>query len=101
MTEAFESLDLHDASIETIVFDWKAGRCDIILQSWSVEHRKSLVTFLSFFEVSHLEIPRDVPWGESVSINEVKECDGLFQIEMQSGDTISVVAKGFSYSLQR
>jgi hypothetical protein len=53
-------------------------------------------------EVSLLEIPREQPWGRSVSVNsfligDIADADEQsLQIEMQSGDVIRVNAKKFT-----
>jgi hypothetical protein len=41
-------------------------------------------------------LPHEEPWGPSFYVNEASYSDGIFRIQMQSGDTIEIVATGFS-----
>ena len=51
-----------------------------------------------FTGVSALHIPRDNPWGASVSINSIcRGRDGLFEIEIQSGDVIRIAATDWAF----
>lgn len=49
-------------------------------------------------DFSSVSIPRSNPWGASESVNRLRwEAEaGVVEVEMQSGDTIRVVAAGFA-----
>ncbi len=79
--------DLHDATLKDIKFDWESG--ELLL---SVEARKGDATF-SFQDVVSLDVSRRLPWGPSVLINGVTDSVDRCEIEMQSGDTISIRKK--------
>lgn len=83
---------LHDATLTSIELDWASGRAYLNFTVEIGEHRKSRIVVSG---VKHLECPRECPWGESVSVNEVHSPnseDGMLSIEMQSGDVIRVNA---------
>lgn len=96
MLSARAGFELHDATLEEISFDWTQGTAYMRIKSGS---RGALVLVAT--GVHSLEVSRHQPWGESVSINEVRgpepRSNGLHQIEieMQSGDTITVRANAF------
>lgn len=83
----FNALQLHDATLSAIYVSWEAARCDIRL--FPVGMPPHLLVFEGF---TNIELPRRESWGPSSSVNAVKETDGQFKIELQSGDTIRVEA---------
>jgi hypothetical protein len=86
---------MHDWTFQSISVDWKAGTATFSL-TWS-GNSVALVAH----GVRDLHIPRRFDWGPSVSVNKSHGPspieDGLlrFSMEMQSGDTIEVVAAKF------
>ena len=91
----FESLPLHDASLNKIQYDWEIHQLNINGILCSKSHSKFKLIFES---VSFVGIPHKYEWGESKSINELTtNGKGVFNINMQSGDIISVKAKKYSY----
>ena len=86
-------IELHDNSLVDIVFNW--AKAEVIFRLESNTGLRSLL----FRNVSHLDLPRKLPWGESISVNSfAKLKEGVFHLEMQSGDLIVVSAKSFSIS---
>lgn len=87
-----DSLPLHDAILREVCFAWEAGCCT--LNVVTVEGEQQLV----FTDVTGLNIPKEQPWGPSVSINAAREC-GLnrFEIELQSGDVLRLKASGWKF----
>lgn len=88
----FDALPLHDATLSAIYVSWEAERCDIRLLP--VGMPPHLLVFEGF---TSIELPRRESWGPSSSVNSVKEMDGQFQIELQSGDTIRVEAPHWAF----
>lgn len=88
----FSALPLHDATLLAICICWDAARCDISLRP--VGMPPHLLVFEGF---KNIELPRREEWGPSSSVNSVSERDGLFEIEMQSGDTIRVEAYHWAF----
>ncbi|MDO8331937.1 MAG: hypothetical protein Q7T36_15840 [Fluviicoccus sp.] len=89
----FNDLRLHDALIGAIHISWESERCDI---------RFNLVgggcQWLVFEGFTKLDFPRAEPWGASQSVNTVQEkAPGVFEIELQSGDVLHIVAPHWSY----
>jgi hypothetical protein len=86
---------MHDWTLYSITVDWEAGTATFSL-SWS-GRPFSLVAH----DVRQLDVPRRFDWGPSVSVNKTRGPDlsegGLFSlsIEMQSGDTITIMAARF------
>ena len=88
-----ESNKLHDATLLSMHFDWKARRfrCEFRPVSSSFEE-----LCLLFDGVRDVHIPSLHPWGRSNSVNSVSQSkrDDMveFKMEMQSGDVIRVLA---------
>lgn len=90
---SFSSLPLHDALLAFVYISWEAARCDLRL------HPVSLPTHLLVFEgFTHIELPRGESWGPSASINTLAQLpEGVFEIELQSGDVIRIKAPHWSF----
>jgi hypothetical protein len=88
--------NLHDATLVAVVVDWPAGTAAVEVEV--VGGRKHT---LHASGLRRLTIPREQPWGPSVSINRAdltarsEAAGALFQIEMQSGDQIEIDADSF------
>jgi hypothetical protein len=80
-------LDLHDATLETVTVDWRAGTVVFALLT-AEEGRVELVVE----EFSDLRVPRELDWGPSVSVLRAVVEGGTLIVEMQSGDVL--VARG-------
>lgn len=88
----FETYDIHDATLKSITFDWAAATCKFLIHPVGRNPAE-----LIFEGVSNLTIPHMQPWGPSRSINSANQCEpGKYEIEMQSGDTITILAKLFA-----
>ena len=91
-----DSLDLHDATLLSLAFDWSMSelRCLVRLVSSG-----SQTICIVFREVRLAKIPAGHPWGKSSSINSWVQAGidaGVaVRIEMQSGDVIEVLAERF------
>lgn len=90
---------LHDATLVRIVLLWDE-EAEVKLE-FRVDGPKSVA--LKASGVTNLTCPHENPWGPSVSVNEVRgpveaRC-GLHrvEIEIQSGDTITIEAKFFEW----
>ncbi|MGK3968046.1 hypothetical protein WMF01_46595 [Sorangium sp. So ce1667] len=89
---------LHDATLQTIEFRWESGEVRLRVRAGDAEQPQLVVVASS---VRRLESDRQLPWGFSVSINEVRgpfPTDGevaCVEIEMQSGDVIRIEAVEF------
>lgn len=96
-----ELVSLHDATLESIDVSWSTGEARIRLRVGDASRPRRVIVATA---VRRLEVDRQLPWGFSVSINEVREptpaADGTFvlEIEVQSGDVIRVAAAAFSLS---
>lgn len=76
---------------------WKAGEVVVHLRHWEAPHLRIVGV-----AVRDVQCPRRLPWGPSASVNDVRgparADDGAgerLEIEMQSGDTIVLVAERF------
>lgn len=79
---------LHDATLVSVEADWAEKSSRIVFRTYP----DKFLT-LQASGLRNLVVPRDEPWGPSVSVNEVREIPGAsgvraVEIEMQSGDTI-------------
>ena|SRR5437667_12871034 len=89
----FNSLSLHDACLSSAHISWEAARCSLRVYPVGLDAH-----WLDFEGFTLLELPRQEPWGPSVSINTVREPKpGCFEIELQSGDVLRIAAVSWSY----
>ena len=92
-----EDLDLHDATLIAVHVLWAEGTCTM-----TVRYSRLSECTLAFAGVSNMTLPRTQPWGRSQSINSATERKkGQYEIEMQSGDLITIEASEFSLSLPK
>ena len=90
---SFSSLPIHDAVLAAIYISWDAARCDLRL--CPVGLPSHLLVFEGFTKI---ELPRREPWGTSTLINaSVQPREELFEIELQSGDTIRIEAAHWAF----
>jgi hypothetical protein len=87
-----EALPLHDSTLVSIEMSWKEARCKMTLILSTGKH------LLEFANVTMVRIPRETPWGPSASVNGASVKDRVVAIEMQSGDTIEIVARDVEFS---
>ena len=84
---------MHDWTLLSITVNWKVGEGVLELVS------PVGPAILRAHEIQEIRVPRAFPWGPSVSVNSVhgptQGPNGIssFKIEMQSGDTIEIIAK--------
>ncbi len=89
----FNALPLHDATLHAVHFAWADGRCTMQVATVDLGEQA-----LVFSGVTELHIPREQPWGPSVSINAVRESGpDRFEVELQSGDVLRVHAAGWKF----
>ena len=85
-----EPFSFHDATLASVRMDWASGTCWLEFAG-SPLHPGPFHVRIE--RVEQLVVPRQAPWGESVSVLELKEPQpGRYEFEMQSGDTLVVVA---------
>ena len=95
-TQEFEALPLHDALLTSIEVLWVQRLCRLRLSVFAQAGTVAVPHLLEFHNVSLVTVPRNNPWGPSSSVNSSSHYAGVFQLQMQSGDNIEVVAGGFS-----
>ena len=89
---------MHDWTLVSILFEWKSGCVTLEFKT----HRSNSAK-LTANGVSELHVPRLNDWGPSASVNGVLgPSDGPsgrreFEVEMQSGDRIRIVAASFNF----
>jgi hypothetical protein len=92
--------DLHDATLDTLQFDWKTARLQLRFKI-GVEKYDFIV--VEAMDVTYLDCPRLLPWGPSNSVNGAKlerlDVDHMLEIEMQSGDLLKVSCSGLILKL--
>ena len=96
-TQDFSSLPLHDALLESITLLWEQKICRLHLEAFAVRGQAAFPYRLEFQAVELVNAPLTDSWGPSYSINSVSQSAGSFLIEMQSGDTIEVRARAFTF----
>jgi hypothetical protein len=89
----FTSLPLHDAFLAAIDISWEAARCEVRLRPVGLPAH-----CLVFEGFTNIALPRHQSWGPSSSVNSlVQPREGLFEIELQSGDTIQIEASDWVF----
>ena len=89
------SLPLHDATLVSVRLDWAQRSCEIEV-ALADGHAA-----LSFVAVSHCELPHAAPWGPSSSVLGGRSlAKGVFELEMQSGDVLRIIAGGSAFELR-
>ena len=91
---------MHDWVLISVSMDWKSSRVAIHLKD-----RTSAIRKLTAENVRDLHVPHENNWGTSASVN-AGSIENLaagiqkLRMEMQSGDTIEIVAERFEISSQ-
>lgn len=90
--------ELHDATLESMELRWSSGEAVLRIRTGDPTRPQRVVVASA---VLRLGCDRQLPWGFSVSINEVRGPavgdDALvLEIEMQSGDLIRIEAGAFT-----
>ena len=93
----FDALPLHDAVLTTVTLNWAAAICEVRIHTSGPIHTKAGPYILRFHRVRRVDIPRFEPWGPSGSVNSQSRQGDLYQIEIQSGDTMTVTAESFEF----
>lgn len=89
---------LHDATLESMELRWSSGEVVLRFRTGDPTHPRRVVVASA---VRRLVCERQMPWGFSVSLNEIRGPvpsgdDGfLLEIEMQSGDLMRIEAAAF------
>ncbi len=89
---------MHDWTLKSVSYEWSAARVTILLTSLA-----SKDCTLVADRVVELQLGRRNEWGPSVSVNEIRGPSSVsdatkeFVIEMQSGDSIRIVAEAFCF----
>jgi len=91
---------MHDWTLLSILFEWTTGRATL-----SFQNNRSETVSLVADAVADIQIPRLHEWGSSASVNKMigptlKGELQVIEIQMQSGDTIRLVASSFQLPLQ-
>ncbi len=96
-TQAFSSLPLHDAVLSHIEYLWQQKLCRIQLSAFTEAGQNAKPHRLEFQGVTKVSFPHDESWGPSSSVFSNSLAEGKYQLQMQSGDLIEVVASAFSF----
>jgi len=90
---------LHDATLESMELRWSSGEAVPRIRTGDPTHPQRVVVASA---LRRLRCDRQLPWGFSVSTNEVRgaaaagDDASVREIEMQSGDLIRIKAVAFS-----
>lgn len=97
----FEKLPLHDATIILISYEWSAKAVSVVGNLYNPATQKISIFKILFTNASLINIPHAEEWGSSDSVLETVVLDASkYQIQMQSGDLITIMAESFSFELQ-
>ena len=90
---------LHDATLESMELRWSSGEVVLRIRTGDATHPQHVVVASA---VRRVGCDRQMPWGFSVSINDVRgptaadDDASVLEIEMQSGDLLRIEARAFS-----
>jgi hypothetical protein len=89
--------NFHDSSLLTIEFNWESGLTKIFISPY-FPYINSKEVLITCEETFILELKKELPWGESIFLNEIswklyEKEKQIIEIEMQSGDKIIVGGK--------
>ena len=93
----FKDLPLHDGLVKTISINWSDKSAEIFLDCFLMPNQSAQPCSLTFSDISSINVPMATPWGESNSINMARVQNNIFQIELQSGDTLQLEASAFDF----
>lgn len=93
----FKDLPLHDGLVKTISINWSGKSAEIFLDCFLMPNQSAQPCSLTFSGISSINVPMATPWGESNSINMARVQNNIFQIELQSGDTLQLEATAFDF----
>ncbi|APE02189.1 hypothetical protein BM526_10230 [Alteromonas mediterranea] len=93
----FNDLPLHDGLVKTISINWPGKSAEIFLDCFLMPKQSAQPCLLTFSGISLINVPMVAPWGESNSINVARIQNNIFQIELQSGDTLQLEAATFGF----
>lgn len=91
----FNKLKLHDSSIDKIEYEFDRGELVLTGKIWCSSVSSIKAYGLVFKQVSNVSIPNVQPWGKSNLVNSQVYSNGVYSIELQSGDTIVICASNF------
>lgn len=89
--------ELHDATLESLDLHWSSGEALVRIRTDDTARPQRILVATA---VRRLVYDRQMPWGFTVSINEIRGPtamgeDFVLEIEMQSGDLIRIEAAMF------
>lgn len=91
--DGFDTLPMHDAVLISVLVSWDVARCELRFRPVG-----TLPHLLVFEGFTRIDLPRHESWGPSSSVNSVRQPrNGLFEIELQSGDTLSIEALRWAF----
>ncbi|MET0356960.1 MAG: hypothetical protein ABW044_09285 [Cellvibrio sp.] len=94
----FQTLPLHDATLISINYEWQLKSVSIVGERYNSSIQKISPFKILFTNVTLLSIPHSEEWGDSASILELATLNASgYQIQMQSGDLITIQAGNFSF----
>ena len=94
---SFEKLPLHDAILQQITIDWENSVTTFNLLGFLKVSKPASPCSLKFNGVTDFRCPRNNDWGLSNLILDSSFMNGEYHIQMQSGDIISIEAKGYEF----
>ena len=100
-SKAIGELPLHDAIIDRFVVHWAERYVIGYFLAYREPERSAEPLRVTWHGIHEFHLPRQAPWGESQRVNSATQLGfddnfAKFQLEMQSGDVVSITASHFS-----
>ena len=100
-SQCIDTLPLHDATLKHVVVRWSERCVEGHFRAFRVPDQPAESLVLTWNGVRDIQIPQRAPWGDSHFVNSARQrrvAEELesFEIEMQSGNVISVSAARLS-----
>lgn len=91
-------LPLHDAVLYSVEYSWQQKLCRFNLSAFAEVGKNATLHLLEFEGVTFVALPHQESWGPSAFMHSASQANGVYKIQMQSGDIVEVAASGFTFS---
>lgn len=93
--DEFTNLNLHDSTLHVVRYEWSKKTLELSIQTSSVDSQ----SILTFSGCKRVNFTQTESWGPSSSINSTSYSNGVYFVELQSGDIIEIEANSFLFQV--
>jgi hypothetical protein len=96
-SDTIASLPLHDAVLQSVELLWRERLLRVRLTAFVQTGQAAEPRVLEFQDVSAFDTSRVDAWGPSEAVLSATSEGGVFRLQMQSGDVVTVKAGGYRF----